>query len=80
MILTLWPCRCFDDLKSKIRSLIHYILRSFSLILSSFITHLLVRSDFSTLLGFLAEPSDAHLLKEEFFGIYGVSLEGSCYN
>jgi hypothetical protein len=31
-------------------------------------------------LGSLAELSDAHLLKQEIFGIYGVSLEGRCYN
>jgi hypothetical protein len=31
-------------------------------------------------LGYLARLSDAHLLKEVIFGIYGVSLEGRCYN
>jgi hypothetical protein len=67
MILTLGPCRAFYDLKSKIRSLIHYILRVFTLILSSRITHSLVRSDFSALLGFLDDLREAHLLKEEIF-------------
>jgi hypothetical protein len=80
VIFNLWPCRPFYDLKSKIRSLIHYILRVLTLILIIIITHSLVRFDFSALLGFLAELSDAHLLKEEIFGIYGVSLEGRCYN
>jgi hypothetical protein len=55
MILTLWPCRPFYDLKSKIRSLIHYILRVLTLILMIIDHSLIVRSDFSTLLGFLAE-------------------------
>jgi hypothetical protein len=31
-------------------------------------------------IGYLAGLSDAHLLKEDIFGIYGVSLEGRCYN
>ena len=80
MILTLWPCRPFYDLKSKIRSLIHYILRVLTLILSSSFTHSLVRSGFSALLGFLADLREAHLLKEDLFGIYGVSLGGRFYN
>jgi hypothetical protein len=69
MILTLWPCRPFYDLKSKIRSLIQYILRILTLILSSQLTHSLVRSDFCALFGLLADLRKAHLLKEEIFGI-----------
>jgi hypothetical protein len=46
MILTLWPCRPFYDLKGKIRSLIHYILRVLTLILIINYHSLIVRSDF----------------------------------
>jgi hypothetical protein len=69
MILTLWPCRPFYDLKSKIRSLIQYILRILILILSSSFTHHLVRSEICALFGLLAELVKVHLLKEEIFGI-----------
>jgi hypothetical protein len=69
MILTLWPCRPFYDLKSKIRSLIHYILRVLTLILSSYCTHSLVRSEICAPFGLLADLRKAHLLKEDIFGI-----------
>jgi hypothetical protein len=69
MILTLWPSRPFYDLKSKIRSLIHYILRVLTLILSSSFTHHLVRFEICTPFGLLADLRKAHLLKEEIFGI-----------
>jgi hypothetical protein len=52
----------------------HYILRVLTLILSSFITHSLVRSDFSALLGFWADLREAHLLKEDFFLAFMVFL------
>jgi hypothetical protein len=69
MILTLWHCRPFYDLKGKIRSLIHYILRVWTLILIINYHSLIVRSEICTLFGLLVDLRKAHLLKEEIFGI-----------
>jgi hypothetical protein len=69
MILTLWPCQPFYDLKSKIRSLIHYILRVFTLIFIINGHSHIVRSEICALFGLLADLRKAHLLKEKIFGI-----------
>jgi hypothetical protein len=69
MILTSWPCRPFYDLKGKVRSLIHYILRVLPLILSSIFHSIIVRPEICALFGLLANLRKAHLLKEEIFGI-----------